>query len=130
MSKTNNPPLRGNSMEAKVNRRIKGVCDALEKMKLPRRKRSKYAIERKVPTIARIICTNFPDNDLLAIDTDEASKSLDALKAVVDDAGDSLFKFVVLEVAGADDVDEAIARMERGVNDLQAIIGGLESLQD
>ncbi len=79
---------------------------------------------------AKLICENFPDNDLLDI-PENASWSLQNLSDASKTSGCSLFRFVVHEAyEGATEGDELDTKkferlLERGIDDIRAIIRSL-----
>lgn len=80
---------------------------------------------------AKLICDNFPHNDLLDIDREVAAKSLQELSDASKNCGDSLFRWVAHEAyEGATDGGELdTQKFERlltnGIEDLRAIIRSL-----
>lgn len=74
--------------------------------------------------LAQIIYDNYPNTDLLPIDREEDCSSLQALflKVTEEDVGDTLFKFIVIEAFEAGTDEEAIRLLNRGIDDLRAVI--------
>jgi len=84
--------------------------------------------------IAKIIYQAYPHSDLLPIDPIVDCTDLDTLlkKVITEDVGDTLFKFIVMEVHDTidNDSDETagpIRALERAVEDIEAVIQAFDS---
>jgi len=81
--------------------------------------------------IARIIYDAYPHSDLLPIDTEQDCCDLQTLfaKVTAENIGDSLFKFIVIEIVegGEGTLDGAIRVMERAKDDVEAILQALKT---
>ena len=79
--------------------------------------------------IARLIYDAYPHADLLPIDPEQGCCSLQSLlaKVTAEDIGDSLFKFMVVEVVegGDSNLDGAIRVMEQAKADVEAVLQAL-----
>ena len=84
---------------------------------------------KKKINIARIIYDAYPSADLLPIDPDQDCRSLRALlsKVTGENIGDSLFKFMVVEIieGGDSTLDGAIQVLERAKADIEAVLQAL-----
>jgi hypothetical protein len=81
------------------------------------------------PNIARIVYDSYPHSDLLPIDPATDRHDLAALMHRVwgDDIGDSLFRFLVVEIVegGEGTLDGAIRVVRRARDDVHAVLQGL-----
>jgi hypothetical protein len=81
--------------------------------------------------IARVIYGAYPHSDLLPIDTEQDCCNLKKLltKVTDDNIGDSLFRFIVVEIVegGEGTLDGAIRVMERAREDVEAILQALQA---
>jgi len=81
------------------------------------------------PNIARIVYDSYPHSDLLPIDPDNDCRDLRTLMRRVwgDDIGDSLFRFLVVEIVegGEGTLSGAIRVVRQARNDVQAVLQGL-----
>jgi hypothetical protein len=81
--------------------------------------------------IARIVYDAYPHADLLPIDAEQDCRTLQTLLARVtgESIGDSLFKFMVVEIVEGGDsaLDGAIRVLEQAKADVEAV---LQALQD
>jgi hypothetical protein len=81
------------------------------------------------PNIARIVYDSYPHSDLLPIDPDTDCRDLPTLMRRVwgDDIGDSLFRFLVVEIVegGEGTLSGAIRVVRRARDDVQAVLQGL-----
>lgn len=81
------------------------------------------------PNLARIVYDSYPHSDLLAIDPDRDCRSLPALKDRVwdEDLGDSLFRFLVVEIVegGQSSLEGAIRVVRQARDDVEAVLQGL-----
>ena len=79
--------------------------------------------------IARIVYDAYPDSDLLPLDPDRDCCDLQSLleKVRSSDIGDTLFQFLVLEIAegGEGTLDGAIRVIERARDDVDAVLQAL-----
>lgn len=79
--------------------------------------------------IARIVYDAYPHADLLPIDPEQDCSSLQILLARVtgENIGDSLFKFMVVEIieGGDSTLDGAIRVLERAKGDVEAVLQAL-----
>jgi len=79
--------------------------------------------------IARMIYNAYPNADLLPIDPEQDCRDLQTLltKVTSENIGDSLFKFIVIEIfeGGESTVDGAIRVMERARDDVEAVLQAL-----
>jgi len=86
---------------------------------------------RKEINIARIVYDAYPHADLLPIDPEQDCRTLQTLLARVtsENVGDSLFKFIVVEIVEGGDstLCGAIRVLERAKADVEAV---LQSLRD
>ncbi len=86
---------------------------------------------QKEINIAKIIYDAYPHADLLPIDPDQDCHSLQSLlsKVTGENIGDSLFKFIVVEIieGGDSTLDGAIQVLERAKADVEVV---LQSLRD
>jgi hypothetical protein len=84
---------------------------------------------KKEINIARIIYDAYPHSDLLPIDPEQDCCNLQTLLAKVtnESIGDSLFKFIVVEIVegGESTVDGAIRVMERAREDVETVLQAL-----
>jgi len=80
--------------------------------------------------IARLVYDAYPDSDLLPLDPERDCRDLRALieKVRGTDIGDTLFRFLVLEIVegGEETLDGAIRVMERAHNDVDAVLRALK----
>jgi hypothetical protein len=87
---------------------------------------------KKEINIARIIYDAYPHADLLPIEPDQDCRSLQALliKVTGDNIGDSLFRFIVVEIVegGESTVNGAIRVMERAREDVEAVLQALQAV--
>jgi len=85
---------------------------------------------KKQINIARLIYEAYPHSDLLPVDPDEDCRSLQTLLAKVanENIGDSLFKFIVVEIVegGESNITGAIQVMERARKDVEAVLLALQ----
>jgi len=76
--------------------------------------------------IARLIYDAYPHSDLLPIDPDHDCRDLQTLLAKVnsENIGDSLFKFMVIEIVegGESTLDGATRVLERAREDVEAVL--------
>ena len=81
--------------------------------------------------IARIIYDAYPHADLLPIDPDRDCRSLQALlsKVTNENIGDSLFKFMIVEIVegGESTLVGAIRVIERAREDVEAVLQALHA---
>ncbi len=81
------------------------------------------------PNLARILYDAYPDSDLLPLDPERDCRDLQALleKIRTSNIGDTLFQFLVLEVAegGEGSLDGAIRVIGRARNDVDAVLQAL-----
>ena len=86
---------------------------------------------KKKINIARVIYDAYPSADLLPIDPDQDCRSLQALlsKVTSENIGDSLFKFLVVEIVegGESTLDGAIRVLERARIDVETILQALQA---
>lgn len=79
--------------------------------------------------VARIVYDAYPDSDLLPLDPDRDCRNLQSLLQKVRSAniGDTLFQFLVLEIAegGEGKIDGAIHVIERARDDVDAVLQAL-----
>ena len=79
--------------------------------------------------IARIIYDAYPHADLLGIDPEQDCRTLQTLLARVtgENIGDSLFKFMVVEIieGGESTLAGAIRVLDRAREDVEAVLQGL-----
>jgi len=84
---------------------------------------------KKEINIARIIYDAYPHVDLLPIDPEQDCRTLQTLLARVtgENIGDSLFKFMVVEIIEGGDrtLDGAIQVLERAKADVEAVLQSL-----
>jgi len=84
--------------------------------------------------IARIVYDAYPHADLLPIDPDQDCRSLQTLLSRVtgENIGDSLFKFMVVEIVEGGDsrLDGAIRVMEQAKADVEAVLQALRDADD
>ena len=84
---------------------------------------------KKQINIARIIYDAYPHSDLLSIDPEQDCRDLQKLFAKVtsENVGDSLFKFIVIEIVegGESTLDGAIRVMQRARADVEAVLQAL-----
>ena len=85
----------------------------------------------KKTNIARIIYDAYPHSDLLPIDPERDCHDLKTLfaKVTTGNIGDSLFKFIVIEIVegGEGTLDGAIRVMERAKDDVEAVLQALKT---
>jgi len=86
---------------------------------------------RKEINIARVIYDAYPHADLLPIDPDRDCRNLQTLlsKVTSENTGDSLFKFIVIEIVegGESTISGAIRVMERAREDVEAVLQALRA---
>jgi len=79
--------------------------------------------------IARVIYESYPHSDLLPIDPNKECCSLQKLfnKVTSENIGDSLFRFIVVEIVegGEGTVDGALRVMERAKEDVEVVLQGI-----
>ena len=79
--------------------------------------------------IARIVYDAYPHSDLLPIDPEQDCRSLQTLLArvTIENIGDSLFKFMVVEIieGGDSTLDGAIQVLEQSKADVEAVLKAL-----
>lgn len=87
--------------------------------------------------IAKLIYENYPNSDLLDIDPEKDCVDLETLyrKVTTNDActfGDSLFKFIVVEVyeGACGSTNDAIRVLNNGLDDIQSVINALEKARN
>ena len=84
---------------------------------------------RKEINIARIVYDAYPHADLLPIDPEQDCRTLQTLLARVtgENIGDSLFKFMVVEIieGGDSTLDGAIQVLEQSKADVEAVLKAL-----
>jgi hypothetical protein len=85
--------------------------------------------KKKDINIARIIYDAYPHADLLPIDPEQDCRSLQTLLAKVtgENIGDSLFRFMVVEIVegGESTLDGAIQVLQQANADVQAVLQAL-----
>ena len=85
-------------------------------------------------TIAKLLYAAYPDADLLPINPAKDCRDLDTLLAKVteEDIGDSLFRFMVIEMVegGQGTLAGAIRVMARAREDVQAVLQALYAAQN
>ena len=83
----------------------------------------------KSPNIARIVYDAYPHSDLLPIDPENDCRSLRMLMRRVrdDDIGDSLFRFLVIEIieGGEGRLSGAIRVVKQARDDVEAVLQAL-----
>jgi hypothetical protein len=83
--------------------------------------------------IARLIYDAYPHADLLPIDPDKDCCSLQTLleKVTNENIGDSLFRFIVVEIVegGESTIEGAIRVMEQAREDVEAVLKALRAKQ-
>ena len=81
--------------------------------------------------IARIVYDAYPHSDLLPIDAEQDCRTLQTLLSKVNDEniGDSLFKFMVVEIieGGDSTLDGANRALERAKADIEAVLQALRA---
>ena len=81
--------------------------------------------------IARVIYDAYPNADLLPIDPEHDCRDLQTLlaKVTADNIGDSLFKFIVVEIVegGESSLNGAIRVIERAREDVEAVLQALQA---
>ena len=86
---------------------------------------------KKEINIARIIYNAYPHSDLLPVDPEQDCRSLESLLAKVtgDNIGDSLFRFMIVEIVegGESTLDGAIRVLEQARADVEAVLGALQN---
>ena len=79
--------------------------------------------------IARIIYDAYPHSDLLAIRPEQDCRNLQTLfaKVTTENIGDSLFKFIVIEIVegGESTVDGAVRVIQRAKEEVEAVLQAL-----
>ena len=87
--------------------------------------------KNKKPNIARIVYDAYPHADLLPIDPQKDCNSLQKLLAKVntEDIGDSLFRFLIIEIVegGESTLDGAIRVVKQARNDVDAVLQALRN---
>ncbi|MFC1783812.1 hypothetical protein ACFL02_09555 [Planctomycetota bacterium] len=87
--------------------------------------------KNKEPNIARIVYDAYPHADLLPIDPEKDCGSLQSLLAKVntEDIGDSLFRFLIVEIVegGESTLDGAIRVLKQARNDVDAVLQALRN---
>jgi hypothetical protein len=85
----------------------------------------------KETNIARIIYDAYPHVGLLSIDPDQDCRSLQSLlsKVTAENIGDSLFRFIVVEIVegGESTLDGAVRVLERARADVEAVLQALQA---
>ena len=86
------------------------------------------------PNIARIVYDSYPHSDLLPIDPNTDCRDLRTVMHRVwgDDIGDSLFRFLVVEIVegGEGTLNGAIRVVRRARDDVHAVLQGLIRARD
>ena len=86
-------------------------------------------IKTQRPNLARIVYEAYPHSDLLPIDPENDCRSLRTLmhRAWDDDIGDSLFRFLVIEIVegGEGTLSGAIRVVRRARDDVEAVLQAL-----
>jgi len=86
---------------------------------------------KKKINIAKIVYDAYPHSDLLPIDTEQDCRTLQTLlsKVTGENIGDSLFKFMVVEIieGGDSTLDGAIQVLERAKADIEAVLQALRA---
>ena len=81
------------------------------------------------PNLARIVYDAYPHSDLLPIDPERDCRSLQTLaqKVSSENIGDSLFKFLVVEIVegGEGTLDGALRVVRQARDDVQAVLDAL-----
>ena len=81
--------------------------------------------------IARIVYDAYPHADLLPIDPEQDCRTLRSLldRVTGENIGDSLFKFMVVEIieGGDSTLDGAIRALERAKADIEAVLQALRA---
>ena len=81
--------------------------------------------------IARIVYDAYPHSDLLPIDAEQDCRTLQTLlsKVTGENIGDSLFKFIVVEIieGGDSTLDGAIQVLERARADVEVVLQSLRA---
>jgi hypothetical protein len=81
--------------------------------------------------IARIVYDAYPHSDLLPIDAEQDCRTLQTLlsKVTGENIGDSLFKFMVVEIieGGDSTLDGANRALERAKADIEAVLQALRA---
>ena len=81
--------------------------------------------------IARLVYDAYPHSDLLPVDPEQDCRSLESLLAKVtgDNIGDSLFRFMIVEIVegGESTLDGAIRVLEQARADVEAVLGALQN---
>ena len=89
--------------------------------------------QRKIPNLARIVYDAYPHADLLPVDPERDCRSLKNLmkKVATDDIGDSLFRFIVMEIVegGEGTLDGAVRVMEQAKKDVDLVLQALRCLK-
>jgi len=80
--------------------------------------------------LARIVYDAYPHSDLLCIDPGQDCRSLDILreKVTTENIGDSLFKFLIVEIieGGESNLNGAIKVLEQAQADIAAVMSQLK----
>ncbi len=86
---------------------------------------------KKKINIAKIVYDAYPHSDLLPIDAEQDCRTLQTLlsKVTSENIGDSLFKFMVVEIieGGDSTLDGAIRVLERAREDVEAVLQALRA---
>ena len=86
---------------------------------------------KKKINIAKIVYDAYPHSDLLPIDAEQDCRTLQTLlsKVTGENIGDSLFKFMVVEIieGGDSTLDGAIRVLERAKADIEAVLQALRA---
>ncbi len=97
-------------------------------------KEEKSVPKKNKPNIARIIYHAYPNSDLLPIDPERDCLSLETLlkKVMTQNIGDTLFKFIVIEIVegGEGSIKGAIRVLERAGTDVDAVLQALHDAED
>ena len=82
-----------------------------------------------VTNLAKIVYNAYPHSDLLPIDPEQDCRSLEGLmkKVSSEDIGDSLFRFLVVEIVegGEGTLDGAVRVVRQARDDVQAVLDAL-----
>ncbi len=86
---------------------------------------------KKKINIAKIVYDAYPHSDLLPIDAEQDCRTLQTLlsKVTSENIGDSLFKFMVVEIieGGDSTLDGANRALERAKADIEAVLQALRA---
>ena len=81
--------------------------------------------------MARLVYDAYPHSDLLPVDPEQDCRSLESLLAKVtgDNIGDSLFRFIIVEIVegGESTLDGAIRVLEQARADVEAVLSALQN---